>query len=236
MALSLDGSAHLTGATASAPTITLTTSNSNDIIYLGIVSNAAVTSVSGGGLTWNARASTNAAGNFVTSYYAIAASPLSSAVITINMASSTYVTADIFGISGADTASPFDSGGPQTNASGPASITTANANDFVVGIVLNNQNQGTGWTIIPASVPTDFQMSEYRIESSTGTFTANDSGGGATMSIADAVKQASAGDAFANSQQIIFMRGWRSGLFEPVRQLLKPRRRPSWRPVPAFTF
>lgn len=192
MALALDGSGH-SNQTSAAPTVTLTTSSADDYIALFITSNpGTVSSVAGGGLTWNLRSSINSGGNVLTYYYAIAATALTSTVITVNMSSSTFTTLDVFGISGADTGSPFD--GSVVTATGTvAQITTTNANDIVIGAMITTDSAGAAYTQVPASVPADFQMVEYKIVSATQTALNVDTNGGAsTLTIADAIKQASA--------------------------------------------
>ena len=109
------------GQSSSTPTVTLTTTNSNDVVILivetygGSETTAAptVASVAGGGLTWHFRAGISQAGGFaqdrLEEWYAVAASPLSSVTITATLSFSTnYANLNAFGVSGSNTASPFD--------------------------------------------------------------------------------------------------------------------------------
>jgi len=118
------------GQSSSTPTVTLSTTDSNDVVILivetygGSETQTAptVSSVSGGGLTWTLRASVTESGGYsqdrLYEYYAIASAPLTSVVITATLsASSNYVNMNALGINGANTGSPFDphSGLPATD-------------------------------------------------------------------------------------------------------------------------
>jgi hypothetical protein len=143
----LDGTA-ATGqaSTTNTLTATLTTANANDIIVVMVgvelgTGAPTVSSVSGGGLTWTRRS--QAIGNSSVTlevWYAVAASPLTSVTITATT-SANFDNGGIiaFGITGCNTASPWDS-----NASLPAkhsyssavtpsaTISTTFANDFLM--------------------------------------------------------------------------------------------------------
>jgi FecR protein len=170
----LDGNAFTNSAVPSVATsVSLTTSNANDVIIVDIVQNGAtVSSVTDtAGLQWHLRAVAGAVPFATYEYYAIAPNALSADAITVNFVGTTsYVDVNAFGVSGANTSSPFDS-----NASVPApttstgSITTSNADDFIFAGYRFGFNAtptaGSGWTAINASG--DYYLSEYQIVSTT---------------------------------------------------------------------
>src|SRR5437899_2530251 len=92
------------------------------------------------GLTFTLRKSAGTTPKFAT-YYAIASSPLSAVSITATASGASYVIMNAFGVSGANTASPFDSNAaiPASNTgtgnSHSVTISTSNANDFLIGAV-----------------------------------------------------------------------------------------------------
>ena len=114
----------------------------------------------------------------VTEWWGIAASPLVSELITVNLSgSSSFLSSVALGVSGADTTTKWDG-----NASIPAkasppyadgtglSISTTNANDFVLSFYRTassaNPTVGSGMTLILA--PTGgFFIAQYKIVSST---------------------------------------------------------------------
>ena len=207
-ALGQDGSVHKNVTTGSSTTLTLTTSNANDIIVMVATINDSATGPSVSSITssnttgWARRTSANVTAipqESIDIWYGTAANALSSEVITVNWSGTvTFVTIDIFGISGADTTTKSDS-----NASCPVSnstlntdstISTSNANDFIIGAYrfsgTANPTQGSGWTKISGA---NFQLAEYKIVSATqsslditiGTGNADNNGG-----VADAIIQA----------------------------------------------
>ena len=197
--LALDGNGF---ANKSAPTtsasVTLTTTHPNDVIILDIVQNGtAVSSVSDvAGLNWHQRAVAGTAGQTIYEYYAIAANALSADVITVNFAGAAgYVDLNAFGVSGANTSSPFDSNVsvPASPAASAGSITTSNANDLIIAGYRFGSNAapaaGSGWTTLNASG--NYYLSEYQIVSATqaglvATASTGDENGG----IIDAIVQA----------------------------------------------
>lgn len=170
MALAPDGSAHANdSATSVAPV--LTTANSNDIIIaIATVNGGPVTGISGGSLTWNFIAESEGSADQLEMWYAVAASPLSSEAITITQTSSAFITADVFGISGADTSTIFDANvsTPAVSPTAILSVSTDTADTFiVVGYRFGSEatpTEGTGFTKISGA---DFQLSEFKIVSST---------------------------------------------------------------------
>lgn len=102
---------------------------------------AQTSSVSGGSLTWTKRGSNTAGGAFtIDEYYAATSSTLSSATITATIGTAANFHLFVFGVSGADTTSPFDAnaslpGFSTASSSSPAtSISTTNAADFIFGV------------------------------------------------------------------------------------------------------
>ena len=140
-------------ATTTVASAAFTSSNSNDVVIALVtpIDTATVSSISGGGLTWIKRvAFTITTSSFdvasTEEWYAIAASPLTSQVITATLSGpATAATITIFAISGANTTTPFD-----VNVSLPATnsdvtgtstaptvtgISTTNANTFLISFV-----------------------------------------------------------------------------------------------------
>ena len=198
---------HSTSGTSSQNTITLTlpTSNANDVLYLSVVENSGETvqSVTSSGLTWTNRATATNSNNVrEETWYAIR-STSGSTTITITLSSSTYSASAIaFGISGANTASPFEgtpltSTGTGTTAS--KSITTTNSNDLIIGAVGVDSNpsltvNGASFNLIATQANGNYRetSTEYRTVSTTGSYTPSYSLGSshAWAIIVDAIKQA----------------------------------------------
>jgi len=174
------------GDTEHNPALTITTSNTNDVIYAalfakdtGITLNAPTAT----GLTFVSRGSINAGGDKgqIQSWYAIASSA-GSRTITFHASGDTGGSvAMVFAVSGANIAAPFDNnlGTAQTNkgtsSSGSVQVTTTNNKDLLVGMIgLTSDktiNQGSGFTRI------DFDhgggvagSDEYKTLSSSGTY------------------------------------------------------------------
>ncbi len=165
-ALTIDGSPTAQFSTTNSGTITLTTTNSNDVIVLLVgnedATNAVIRTVStvtASGLTFVQRSSkTLGAPSYQDTevWWAIASSPLSAVVITVTLSGSTDDAAmNAFGVSGANTASPWDS-----NAALPATTTgtagttpsvsgvsTSNAKDMILGFQGNGNGAGNAATV-----------------------------------------------------------------------------------------
>jgi hypothetical protein len=199
MALSLDGSAH-SNAVASVATVTLTTSNSDNVIMLQVATNQGpVTSVTSSGLTWSFIAADGTSSiSQLEFWYAIASSPLSSHVITVNNTGNGFTTIDAFGVSGVDTSSPFDADAstPATNSSNAdLLISTDTADTFIIsGYRMSNTaspSQGAGWIKISGA---NYALSQYQIVSSTQTnLAATIASGSRNGGVALALVKASAG-------------------------------------------
>ena len=203
-ALALDGNAFFTGfedafnIRTTSTSVTLTTSNANDVIILYIAqSGATVNSVSdAAGLTWHQRAVAGSGSNTIYEYYAIASNALSADAITVEFSNRpALVDLNAFGISGANTSSPFDTSVLTTPASSTGTVTTTYANDFIfAGYRFSSDSipdPGTGWTAINAGG--GYYLSEYQVVSATqadlvATASTSDEIGG----IVDAVQAAAA--------------------------------------------
>jgi hypothetical protein len=176
MTLAIDGSGAFvlnTGSTSS--TLTISTSSSNDIIYVIAINSAAFATQNisdSSDLTWNTRIAYQAAnGNTVSAWWAAAPSALSGDVITIDFPSSngTFNQLMAIAISGANTSSPFDpnlSSAAVYNAGDPTSVTTTNANDMVLGFgscSTQNPTAGSGFSL---AFGEDFAGLETKVVSS----------------------------------------------------------------------
>lgn len=204
-ALALDGTpATINGAaTCTSQTLTLTTSSTNDVVLVGIeVNGTTISSVTSAHLTFTQRAITTAAGTQdAYEFKAIASTALSSEVVTINCSGAAmFLSAAGFAISGADTSTVWDSNAslPATSTTVIPSMSTSNANDFLVALVrcsgAANCIAGTGWSALAGGSGGWF-TAEYQIVSATQssiTPTINYNGGtsGTNGAIADAVIQA----------------------------------------------
>jgi hypothetical protein len=196
----------------SSMTITLTTNNPNDVLYLSIISRTSyVTGVTStlNSLTWTCReasGSTIALSNarYVSTWYAIQPSSGATTItITFNTAT-TGASVVVFGISGADTSSPFDGNAAYTTGTGTSatvSKTTTNANDLIIGsLALRSSNPtptvGSGYTLIQTAsqtTNTNEVSAEYKTVSSSGSQSAGYTWSGSDdwAMIIDAINQAS---------------------------------------------
>lgn len=162
--LSIDGT--VTGATvvANANAITLSTSDSNDVIVIYASNgsnNGCVTGVSdvgGANLTWTKRKSQIFNGTFscLDEWYAVAPSPLVSDLITVSWSSTSVARATAFGIHGANNVTPFDAnvGLPASSGvGGSVTVSTSNANDMLIGYSSGNSAAGNpaGWSAVIAT-------------------------------------------------------------------------------------
>ena len=201
IALDPNGSskASVSNFTGTSTTLTISTTNANDVIILDLLdgsgdSAAVVTSTS---LTWTQHAIVNPVGNTLERWFAIAASPLSGEVITVSGLSTVVTDISVYAISGANTVTPFDAGGPVTSTTGPDpfSITTVNPNTMVIAQMLegvvNPPTAGSGWTQIHSLF---FYITEFQVRSTAGTVsvTLGTGAGDASGAVIDAIVQASA--------------------------------------------
>ncbi|MDE1768167.1 MAG: hypothetical protein KGH62_02260, partial [Candidatus Micrarchaeota archaeon] len=164
-ALATDGYAGSAFTGGSSDSVTLTTSNSPDVIvvFTGLEvpsSNGASLTVSSisdtAGLTWHKRSSNTfqgtsypASNEDIEGWYAISNSKLTSDQITVTLSGSAVDDWAImaFGVSGVNTNSPWDlnAGLPTTSTkTGTVSISTNNANDMLLGLVGTTDGNGCG--------------------------------------------------------------------------------------------
>lgn len=201
--LVLDGSASVlnAGGSAGSITLTLTTTQSPDVIVVAVVNNggSGVSSMTSAHLTFAKRATAAiSAYNDIEEWYAIASAPLSSEVITIAFTdgSTPYNSACAFGIANANTSVIFDSNGAlpvQNTAAADPTFSTTSAKTLVFGLMrfstTSSASAGSGWKSIYAPAGGAFLV-QYRVFSlaqsgatcSVGTGSNNENG-----SIVDAV-------------------------------------------------
>lgn len=244
MVLALDGSGYGLAFFGNSQAAVLTTTQSNDVIIVDIYTQGGpITSVTAPGLTFAQRASAYLSIVGLERWWAIAASPLSAVSITVNSTTNGNLVPVAYGISGANTSSPFQVASVTAeNVSGgvdPLSITTTGAAMVIAAYetqLTPNITAGSGFTpIFDATTAAINTCIEYQIEASAGTVspTLATGAGMAQAGIVDAIAPASAGgDTFANNGSLIFMRDKIGGLLKPVRKLFVP----GFRPEPTFEF
>ncbi len=202
--LALDGStiARVAGVSVS---VALTTTLAPDVIYVVVTTDTGtINTPTAAGLTFTLRAGPiTTTGVTISTYYAIATSPLAAVSITETTTGGANLLLAAFGVSGANTASPFD-----PNASVPASatgtgtvgsftISTSNANDFIIGTFSSDagavHTAAAPWTLIVSQrqgAALD-SSSEYQVVSATQTnlaVTMTLTGAANWAGIADAIK------------------------------------------------
>jgi hypothetical protein len=152
---------HGIGANNPSPTtVSVTTSDTNDVIVVMVLCNPGVTSmsISGGGLTWNTRStfsSYTVGSRSGAEFWAYSSGTLSSVTVTVTYVAGSACNPAYLAINGADTSNPFDSNSnlpSVVNANSPTSCTmsTSNANDMLFGYMEQGGNPTTGvpsgWT------------------------------------------------------------------------------------------
>lgn len=204
MTPALDGSNYAINFFGTSQAVTLSTTNTNDLIVVDIVTTGGpVTSVTASGLTFSPHASAYNSASGVERWTAVASGTLSSETITVNTTSSGVLIVVVFGVSGANTSSPWQvSAVTGENASGgvdPLSISPTAA-AFVVGLyqstITNAPTAGSGFTaILDGSTSGAGICSEYEVVASSGavSVTLNTGAGNATAGIVDAIAPAGGG-------------------------------------------
>lgn len=196
MPLSLGNSAHNTNGGATSITLTLSYS-SGSFIVCDITTNGppitAVSSAALGAFTHHVNSPSDA----IERWHLVATSAQTNDTITVTQTTALFITADVYEIKGANTSSPYDSGGPQTSdGPDPKSITTANANTMVIAAFRESSTAsptaGSGFTQISGA---DFQLTEYEILSSAQTLSCTQTTGAGNSNglIIDAIVAAAAG-------------------------------------------
>jgi hypothetical protein len=215
--LSTDGSKSAYSATSSL-SASLTTSDTNDVIivFVTTASSSLVTvntnGVTATGLSFSKRVQQSDEMSSVyydaEEWYAISSGTLNSKSIAVALSGSASDDSyeGVFGINGANTASPFDTNGlvPDVNyttsGSPMCTISTSNANDIIIGAMTNNGQTpaaGSGFTEITGASNTNGDnslLTEYKIVSATQSDVRVAWGSLAStewIAVADAVVQAS---------------------------------------------
>jgi len=139
---------------------------------------------------------TDGSGQFLFTYWAPAASVLTSEVVTVTIGGTIFfANSMVFAINGStNISSPFDSHGPQHSTAGAAVMATTASTAFVFSVISDSNNTGAAgasWTLISSA---QFSVVQYQV-SGAGTFTANitaDTQGFASM--IDALSNSGAAD------------------------------------------
>jgi len=179
-------------------TITLSTTSSNDLIIVDVINTQSsihgTITVSGstlGSFTQRAEVDNGSTNTACWRFYKVAASPLSSEIITVSSTISQYLDAVAYGVSGANTVSPWQVASV-TGTTEPQSITTSDAAFVTANIVINGSvTTDTGWTAPTPNV--SFGLWEYRIPTGAGTFTVSAAGATTQNVILDAIAPAAGG-------------------------------------------
>jgi hypothetical protein len=165
----------------SSLSVTMSTTKSPDLVVVFAVSGS--TRVTMGisdkdGLSWSLRKSVvDSSFGTVSEFYAIADGVLSSDSITVTQTKSDALNVVSFGIAGANTSSPFDSGSPSValgyNSKPAVIVSTQDSNDMVIGLLGTSGEPGVssggGFTQIIVSRSLPSASAEYYIASSTQT-------------------------------------------------------------------
>jgi hypothetical protein len=173
---SLDGSAVFTSAGgATTSTITLSTTKAGDYIVVAAQANSAFPTTSGvsdvAGLSWTLLARDAPINGSSVLYGAYSPGILTSDVITITYNTTpSFVSTVAFGINGVPATSQIDPNGALpgvTATSTPFTLTTSNANDFLIAfysMTSATNTAGSGWTLISGA---NFSVVEYQIVTAT---------------------------------------------------------------------
>jgi len=176
------------GTGSTSTTVTISTTNSNDLIYAceytestGLTFSISDTA----GLSWIVRGTVSSgSGGEMECWYAISSGTLSSDVVTFKAPGNSHgINGQVVSISGANTASPFDSNfgsavtasSTSAGTSSTVSVTTANSNDLIVGMVglsggPSGISSGGSFTLLDNSLHGSAATAdEYQVVSSTQT-------------------------------------------------------------------
>jgi Domain of unknown function (DUF1929)/Bacterial Ig domain/Glyoxal oxidase N-terminus/Carboxypeptidase regulatory-like domain/Kelch motif/Galactose oxidase, central domain len=142
LAIDVNASRDQDTAATTVTTPAFTTASSQELLlalistdYLG-GTNTTVTSVSGGGLTWQLVGRANRQKGTSEIWRTFAANPLNAATVTATLSQSTAATITVVTFVGADPSGPIGAVASASAASGAptASVTTTRANSFVIGV------------------------------------------------------------------------------------------------------
>lgn len=189
---------HAVNGSTTSLAANITTTLSNCIVCCVVTCNGGpIVSVTASGLTFSHQADNgNNDHDRIELWTAVAASTQSAVSITATQTNAgQYMVMDVFAFSGTDTSSTFD-GSPVTGNPDPLSISTSVADTVIVGCYRVNTaspTAGTGFTAVSGA---DFQLTEYKIVSSTQTslsVTVGTGVGTANGGVVVALKAAAAG-------------------------------------------
>ena len=203
--LAIDGTADYQGACTPFCTATLTTTSTNDVIivfFTSVPTPAGTPPVTDAdSLSWSLRTSVSNTGGILYEYWATSAAALTADAIKVSAGiAGTTGTIYAFGVSGANTASPFDPhGGIPATVMGTSTpftlaITTTNANDMIIGAI---QGSSTQFAVAAPNTEVDAQCFgtaaiscvSYDIVSSAGSYSSSftSAGPAASEQITDAL-------------------------------------------------
>lgn len=195
--MSLDGSTSNVNGSTTALAATLTTTKTNDVICVMVLTNAGpIISVSSPTLgAFAKRTNAGPSPNFIELWYKASPAVFNEA-ITVISTSAGYMTIIAFGVNGAKTSAPFDVNAslPTTGTADPLTISTTAVNTMAIGGFGGTTNQptaGGGYTQIDNTV-NSFMLVEYQLLSAAQTnlsVTVGTGAGTTNRSIADALVQ-----------------------------------------------
>jgi hypothetical protein len=178
---------------AIAPTVTMPSCLSGDIVFLAVVSNdpgaRGLIVVTSPNLTWTRRIEDGAPGVHNEIWSAIAAGNLTNEVITCTNSASAFTTLGVFAFTGTRGAGIWD--GSAVSALPPVNITTTTGATMVYGMMRGSvSTQGgfaNGFTTI---IDSNFLSVGYKYAATTGTYALDDTTtGNGTSGMVDAIKQ-----------------------------------------------
>ena len=139
MTLAIDGTAQVVATNGTSSSVSLSTTSTNDVVVVVVYSGTTVTGVTSAHLTFTKRVQyTNAQTLNQEIWWAPAASALTSESITANFTAGGSHTVTAFGVSGANTTTPFDTNvslpGEEEGFGAPATatISTSNGSDMLI--------------------------------------------------------------------------------------------------------
>src|SRR5229473_1825062 len=193
--ITVDGSGVSSAGGSTTSTVTITTTQTNDLILLAVQANASnpTTIADGAGLTWTQLGTVIGT---MQVYSAFSTGVLTSDVITITYAALPGFDSIVaWGLHGTVTSSFFDPNGAlpgTTTTSTPLTLTTSNACDFLFAAYSDNSGSvtaGAGFTLISGSGG-NFMGVEYKIVTATQSALSMTVSGGTSIKngIGDAVK------------------------------------------------
>jgi hypothetical protein len=181
LALDPSGPANNSGGTTTQTLTISTTLPNNIIIVMGEVNDVTVSNVSSSGLIWNQFAVATLGITTIYGWWALAASPLSSHVITVTFSgTSSFSIATAFAVNGAKTSAPFDVNGALPYQGGIGGTLTTTASNTMLIAALNpvDGSAQSGWPMVSGGGTSSFWLCETKIVSSPQTATAIPSASG----------------------------------------------------------